>query len=317
MWGTPPATGAVDAPGEPIVAVVGATGTGKSALALDLAERLISAGRPAEIVNADAMQLYRGMDIGTAKLPEGERRGIPHHLLDVLDPADEAAVAWYQAQTRRVLGEILTRGGVPILVGGSGLYVSSVLFDFQFPGTDPEVRARLEDELETLGPGMLHRRLLTLDPEAAAAIGPRNGRRLVRALEVIELTGEPFGAGLPNAAEFWRPTVMLGLRAPRAELVRALEGRVEEMWRTGILDEVRELAARGMGVTASRAIGYAQALAQLAGELDAREALESPAALTRRYARRQVAWFSRYPQVDWLGWDDPGRVDAALGRLER
>jgi tRNA dimethylallyltransferase len=313
--GTPPT--ADEAVGPPIVAVVGATGTGKSALALDLAETLTSSGGRAEIVNADAMQLYRGMDIGTAKLPAEERRGIPHHLLDVLDPADEAAVAWYQAQTRRVLGEILARDAVPILVGGSGLYVSSVLFDFRFPGTDPEVRARLEDELETFGPGMLHRRLLAVDPEAAAAIGPRNGRRLVRALEVIELTGEPFGAGLPSAAEFWRPTLMLGLRAPRAALVQTLDARVEGMWQAGMLDEVRELAPRGMGVTASRAIGYAQALGQLAGELDEREAIESTAALTRRYARRQVNWFSRYPQIEWLDWDDPGRVETALGRLDR
>jgi tRNA dimethylallyltransferase len=311
--GTLPAAG--QAAGAPIVAVVGATGTGKSALALDLAEALAAAGRSAEIVNADALQLYRGMDIGTAKLTEEQRRGIRHHLLDVLEPADEAAVAWYQAQTRRVLGEILARGAVPILVGGSGLYVSSVLFDFRFPGTDPEVRARLEDELATLGPGMLHRRLLAVDPEAAAAIGARNGRRLVRALEVIELTGEPFGAGLPSAAEFWRPTVMLGLRAPRADLVRALDARVGEMWRAGILDEVRELAPRGMGVTASRAIGYAQAIAQLAGELDETEAIDSTAALTRRYARRQVNWFSRYPQIEWLDWDDPGRVGTAVGRL--
>ena len=315
MSHTPPAAG--QAAGAPIVAVVGATGTGKSALALDLAEALAATGRSAEIVNADAMQLYRDMDIGTAKLSEDDRRGIPHHLLDVLDPSDEAAVAWYQAQARRALGEILARDAVPILVGGSGLYVSSVLFDFQFPGTDPEVRARLEDELETLGPGMLHRRLLAVDPEAAAAIGARNGRRLVRALEVIELTGEPFGAGLPSAAEFWRPTVMLGLRAPRAALVRALDARVEGMWRAGLLDEVRKLAERGMGVTASRAIGYAQALAQLAGELDETEAIESTAALTRRYARRQVNWFSRYPQIEWLDWDDPGRVGTALGRLER
>jgi tRNA dimethylallyltransferase len=315
----PPPPPPADPPttGEPIVAIVGATGTGKSALALDVAERLTESGRVAEIVNADAMQLYRGMDIGTAKVPEHERRGIRHHLLDVLDPADEAAVAWYQAQTRRVLAEILARGGVPILVGGSGLYVSSVLFDFRFPGTDPEVRARLEDELENLGPGMLHRRLSALDPEAAAAIGPRNGRRLVRALEVIELTGEPFGAGLPDAAEFWRPTVMLGLRAPRADLVRALDARVADMWRAGIVDEVRSLAPRGMGTTASRAIGYAQALAQLSGELDEGEAIASTAALTRRYARRQVSWFSRYPQIDWLDWDDPGRLGFALDRLER
>ncbi|HEU4808653.1 MAG TPA: tRNA (adenosine(37)-N6)-dimethylallyltransferase MiaA, partial [Homoserinimonas sp.] len=181
----------------PLVVIVGATGTGKSDLSLDLAEQLAAAGRPAEIVNADAMQLYRGMDIGTAKLALDERRGIPHHLLDVLDITKEASVADYQVDARAAISTIVARGGTPILVGGSGLYVSSVIYDFQFPGTDPQVRARLEAELLELGPGLLYQRLRTLDPEAAAAIGPHNGRRLVRAIEVIELTGEAFGSGLP------------------------------------------------------------------------------------------------------------------------
>ncbi|RIJ05853.1 tRNA (adenosine(37)-N6)-dimethylallyltransferase MiaA, partial [Clavibacter michiganensis subsp. insidiosus] len=173
----------------PIVAIVGATGTGKSALSLDIADRLRAEGRAVEIVNADAMQLYRGMDIGTAKLPEAERRGVPHHMLDVLDVTAEATVAAYQEEARGAIGGILERGAVPILVGGSGLYVSSVLFDYDFPGTDPEIRQRLEQDLATTGPGMLHRRLRELDPAAAQRIGAHNGRRLVRALEVVEMTG--------------------------------------------------------------------------------------------------------------------------------
>ena len=183
----------------PLIVVVGATGTGKSGLSLDLAESLAAAGRPAEIVNADAMQLYRGMDIGTAKLPLDERRGIRHHLLDVLDVTEEASVADYQADARAAIEGIVARGAQPILVGGSGLYVSSVIYDFQFPGTDQVVRERLEAELLATGPGLMHRRLLAVDPVAAEAIGPSNGRRLVRALEVFEMTGVPFGAGQPGA----------------------------------------------------------------------------------------------------------------------
>ena len=192
-----------------IVAIVGPTGTGKSELSLDLAERLIDRGQPAEIVNADAMQLYRGMDIGTAKLPVDERRGIPHHLLDVLEVTDEATVANYQRDARGAIDEILARGAVPILVGGSGLYVSSVVFDFKFPGTDPELRAQLEAELLTGGPGLLYARLKEIDPVAASRIGSSNGRRLVRALEVIAITGEPHSAALPDEPVYWRPTCTL------------------------------------------------------------------------------------------------------------
>jgi tRNA dimethylallyltransferase len=187
-----------------ILAIVGATGTGKSGLSLDLAERLAERGAPVEIVNADAMQLYRGMDIGTAKLSVAERRGIPHHLLDVLDISDESSVAAYQVSARAAIDDILERGAIPILVGGSGLYVSSVLWNFTFPGTDPTIRAELESELEKSGPGILYQRLTELDPAAAKSIGPHNGRRLVRALEVIQLTGEPFGAGLPDDSAPWR-----------------------------------------------------------------------------------------------------------------
>ena len=295
----------------PLVAVVGATGTGKSALSLDLAEALARHGVTSEIVNADAMQLYRGMDIGTAKLPLEERRGVPHHLLDALDPNEEASVARYQHDARSIINGIRGRGALPILVGGSGLYVSSVIWDFSFPGTDDVVRGRLEAELAERGPGILFQRLRDLDPAAAESIGPHNGRRIVRALEVIEITGEPFGSGLPDESTFREPTVILGTAVERAELVERLDRRVERMWRDGLVDEARELRPGGLGVTASRAIGYAQALAQLDGALSEAEAIEQTAALTRRYARRQVGWFGRYPAT-WFAGDEPGRVDAAL-----
>ncbi|MGN6324865.1 tRNA (adenosine(37)-N6)-dimethylallyltransferase MiaA [Pseudolysinimonas sp.] len=298
-----------------MIAVVGATGTGKSALSLDLAERLAAEGTPAEIVNADAMQLYRGMDIGTAKLRPEERRGIPHHLLDVLAPSEEASVAAYQTAARDTIDAIAGRGAIPILVGGSGLYVSSVVYDFRFPGTDAGIRARLEAELAERGPGALHARLSGLDPAAASGIGPHNGRRLVRALEVIEITGEPFGAGLPEEGATWRPTVTIGLRSERSVLVERLERRAAGMWRDGLLDEVAALRPAGLGVTASRAMGYALALAQLDGLLDVAAAIEQTAALTRRYARRQVGWFRRYAGTAWIDADDAHRVDRALAAM--
>jgi len=298
-----------------LIVIVGATGTGKSGLSLALAETLEAQGRAAEVVNADAMQLYRGMDIGTAKLSVGERRGVPHHLLDVLAPTDEASVADYQVDARAAIDAIIARGNVPILVGGSGLYVSSVIYNFEFPGTDPDVRARLEAELESRGPGLLYQQLLERDPVAAASIGPSNGRRLVRALEVIEITGEPFGSGLPDENAYWRPTTVFGLTTPREELVRRLDERVEQMWRDGLVGEAERLSKDGLGVTAARAIGYAQALAQLDGTLTEREAIEQTQALTRRYARRQVGWFKRYPGTHWLESDDPERVAKATATL--
>jgi len=298
-----------------LVAIVGATGTGKSALALDLAESLLAEGRAAEVVNADAMQLYRGMDIGTAKLGAAERRGIPHHLLDVLDPREEASVAAYQQQARAAVDGILSRGATPILVGGSGLYVSSVLYDFRFPGTDPVVRERLEGELLADGPGMLHRRLHELDPVAADAIGPHNGRRLVRALEVVTITGEPFGAGLPDESALWRPTATIGLQAERGALIERLDARVAGMWRDGLVDEVAALRPAGLGITAARAIGYAQAIAQLDGILTQKQAIEQAASLTRRYARRQVGWFGRYRSTRWIPADSPERVALARAAI--
>ena len=300
-----------------LVVIVGPTGTGKSELSLDLADRLIAAGRPAEIVNADAMQLYRGMDIGTAKLPVTERRGVPHHLLDVLDVTDEATVARYQVEARAAITGILDRGAVPILVGGSGLYVSSVVYDFQFPGTDPVLRARLEAELVEQGPGLLYERLKAVDPASAARIGASNGRRLVRALEVVELTGAPHTAVLPGDPVYWMPAVTLGLRLPREVLTPRLDARVDRMWAAGLVDEVRGLIPAGLegGVTASRAIGYAQALGQVRGTLSQADAVEATQQLTRRYARRQVSWFKRDPHTHWIDADDTDRVDQAAARL--
>jgi tRNA dimethylallyltransferase len=294
-----------------LIVIVGATGTGKSGFSLDLGELIRSGGMPVEIVNADAMQLYQGMDIGTAKLPIDERRGIPHHLLDVLDPRDEASVSKYQADARAVITGILERGAVPMLVGGSGLYVSSVVYNFQFPATDPVIRARLERALLDRGPGLLYQDLAAVDADAAAAIGPYNGRRLVRALEVVELTGKPFGFGLPADSDNWMPTTSLGLSTPRELLVHRLDARVAGMWSDGLVQEARALETTGLGVTASRAIGYAQAFGQIRGEFSEAEAIEQTRVLTRKYARRQVGWFRRYPQTTWLDSDDPDRVTAA------
>jgi len=290
-----------------IVAVVGATGTGKSALSLDLAERLAARGLAAEIVNGDAMQLYRGMDVGTAKLPHAERRGIPHHLLDVLEVTDEASVARYQQDARGAIEGILARGAVPILVGGSMLYVAAVLTDFRFPGTDPAVRARWEGVLAEKGATELFLELQRRDPQAATAIGPHNARRIVRALEVIELTGEPFSVGLAARDTPWRPYRQVGLALERATLVDRLDARVASMWAQGLLDEVAGLRELGLerGATASRAIGYAQALSQLRGELSEREAIAETAALTRRYARRQLSWFRRDGTIEWVEALDP------------
>ncbi|UYO98372.1 tRNA (adenosine(37)-N6)-dimethylallyltransferase MiaA [Microbacterium sp. M28] len=284
-------------------AVVGATGTGKSDLALRLAAELRARGNPAEIVNADAMQLYRGMDIGTAKLPLQERLGIPHHLFDVREVTEEAAVAWYQPLARSVIADIHSREGDVILVGGSGLYVSSVIFDFRFPPRDAAVRERLERELEAKGAGVLYARLQAQDAATAARVDPKNGRRIVRALEVLEQGEATHGAALPEQPVLWHPdTRILGVAVDRAVLVERLDRRVVRMWEQGMLDEVAALRARGLedGVTARRAIGYAQALAQLSGAMTQTEAIAETQALTRRYARRQVSWFKRYPGIEWV-----------------
>ncbi len=282
-----------------LFAVVGATGTGKTSYALDLAEQLGNA----EIVNVDAMQLYRGMDIGTAKLPESERRGIPHHMFDVLDVTDEASVAWYQPRARAIVEEIINRGNHAILVGGSGLYASSVLFDFAFPPTDPELRSKLEVEVIEVGPGVLYERLKQLDPAAAERIDAQNPRRVVRALEVVLSGNQTHEGKLPDEPKLWLSnTKIIGMHRERAELVVDLDKRVEQMWAGGMLDEVTRLRAHGLeqGVTASRAIGYAQALKQLTGEYTQQKAIAETQALTRRYARRQVSWFKRYPGLTWV-----------------
>jgi tRNA dimethylallyltransferase len=298
-----------------IAAIVGATGTGKSDLALDLAELLIAHGQPAEIVNADASQLYRGMDIGTAKVPLADRRGIPHHLFDVLDVTEDASVARYQTEARAVIDDTESRGATAILVGGSGLYVWSVLFDFEFPGTDPAIRERLEQRLETEGTDALAAELRERDPEAFEGIDVRNGRRLIRALEVIEMTGKPFGAGLGAETRPWREHVMIGLQVPRDELTERLDARARAMFDNGLVDEVRGLIPLGIeqGTTAARSIGYSQALDVINGTATVDEAVDETAALTRRFARRQVSWFTRNPAIHWF--DAPADPVAVLARL--
>lgn len=280
-----------------LIAVVGATGTGKTARSLDIADAVARLGVAAEIINCDAMQLYRGMDVGTAKASVEERRGHRHHLLDVLEPWQDAAVPSYRDAALAAIGAIEARRAVPILVGGSGLYASSVLYDFAFPATDPALRSSLEADLDRLGAAAMHERLRAVDPAAADAIGPHNGRRLVRALEAVTLTGEPFRVGLPPEEALVRPTIIQHERVVRAELVARLDARVATMWERGILDEARELRAAGIerGTTAQQAIGYRQALDQLDGRIDEAEAIARTQALTRRYARRQVSWFQRYP----------------------
>ena len=294
----------------PIVAVVGQTATGKSDLGLALAERLVG-----EVVNADASQLYRGMDIGTAKLPVAERRGIPHHQLDVLDVTQEATVARFQSAGRQDIAGIRQRGHVPVVVGGTGLYVRALLDRLEIPPTDPAVRAALEARLEAEGVEVLFAELERLDPRAADGIEPRNGRRVVRALEVIELTGRPFSSTMPTR-EFLVPSVLIGLRADDAVLHPRIDARVEGMWAAGLLEEARALDAAGLragpGRTARRAIGYAQALAQLDGEMTQAEAIADTQQGTRRLARRQRAWYRPDPRIHWLEHDAPDLVEQAL-----
>lgn len=278
-----------------LLAVVGATGTGKSAFGLDVVATLARRGIEAEIVNADALQLYRGMDIATAKLPSDERQGVPHHLLDVLDVWQDSTVADFQHRAESVIRDIEARGAWPVLVGGSGLYVSAVLFGFEFPPRDPELRERLEREAAALGPGVLHERLRALDPAAADDIDPKNPRRIVRALEAVMVTGEPFRASLP-AAEPVRHTRIAHLRCERATLTERLDARAAGFWEAGLLDEVRTLLEAGIerGATAKQAIGYAQAIAQLRGDMTQDEAIAATQLATRKYSRRQVSWFKRY-----------------------
>ncbi|MFF7199350.1 tRNA (adenosine(37)-N6)-dimethylallyltransferase MiaA [Streptomyces sp. NPDC008141] len=284
------------APAPRVIAVVGPTAAGKSDLGVFLAQQL-----GGEVVNSDSMQLYRGMDIGTAKLTSGERGGVPHHLLDIWDVTEAASVAEYQRLARAEIDRLLAAGRTPVLVGGSGLYVRGAIDALEFPGTDPAIRARLEDELAELGPGALHDRLAAADPGAGKAILPSNGRRIVRALEVIEITGRPFTANLPGHDAVY-DTVQIGVDVERPELDERIALRVDRMWEAGLVDEVRALEALGLreGRTASRALGYQQVLTALAGECTEQEARAETVRATKRFARRQDSWFRRDPRVHWL-----------------
>jgi tRNA dimethylallyltransferase len=295
------------------LAIVGPTGTGKSQLALDVAERLGGA-TGAEIVNADAMQFYRGMDIGTAKLPVAQRRGIPHHQLDVLDVTETATVARYQQDAAADIEAIAARGKVPVLVGGSMLYIQSLLDDWSFPATDPAVRAKWERRLAEIGAGGLHAELAGRDPAAAASILPTDGRRIVRALEVVELTGQPFAASAPIIGTPRWDAMIVGLDCDTELLDQRLAQRTEAMFTHGLVDEVITLLDRGLrdGVTASRALGYAQVLADLDGRGNGNAAREPTFIGTRRYVRRQRSWFRRDHRIHWLDATAAGNADAAL-----
>jgi tRNA dimethylallyltransferase len=302
-----------DPGGPPVVAIVGPTASGKSELALDVAASL-----GGEVVNTDSMQIYRGMDVGTAKLPVAERRGIAHHLLDVLDVTAPATVAEFQRWAREVIDDCRGRGVTPVLVGGSALYTRAVLDRFEFPGTDPALRTELEHELADVGAEALHARLAAVDPVAAERIVPSNGRRVVRALEVIALTGRPFSATLPAHDYVYADAVQVGIDIPRPVLDERIEQRVRRMWEAGFVEEVRRLAAAGLGEgrTASRALGYQQVLGFLADEMSEEEAQRQTVVATRRFARRQDAWFRKDRRITWVRWDDPDRVAGALDAIK-
>jgi tRNA dimethylallyltransferase len=297
-----------------VIAIVGPTAVGKSDLAVALARAI-----GGEVVNADSMQVYRGMDIGTAKLTEAERQGVAHHLLDIWPVTERAAVAEYQRLARACVDQLIQSGRPAVLVGGSGLYVHATLDDFEFPGTDPQLRAELESQLAQEGPGAMHARLAILDPAAAAAILPSNGRRIVRALEVVALTGGRFAATLPGNRPHYPHSLRIGLTADRALLDDRISRRVDLMWERGLIDEVRALERVGLreGVTASRALGYKQVLACLAGEISEQEARAHTVKETKRFARRQESWFRRDRHVHWLDQTvaDPLNAVLDLGRV--
>jgi tRNA dimethylallyltransferase len=292
-----------------VVAVVGPTAAGKSDLAVALSQRL-----GGEVVNADAMQVYRGMDIGTAKISTTERAGVPHHLLDILDVTETATVAEFQELARHAIDDCIDRTKVPVLAGGSALYVRAILDDFVFPGTDPAVRARLEAELEVKGSGALHQELAARDPKAAEQILPSNGRRIVRALEVIEITGGPYVATLPEHRYVYPGAIQLGLDVPRPVLDERIDRRVDRMFDAGFVAEVRGLLNKGLieGRTANRALGYSQVIALLNGEIDEEQARERTAQATRRFARRQDSWFRKDQRITWLPYDAPDLVEKAF-----
>ena len=281
-----------------VIVICGATATGKSDIAIEVAQAI-----DAEIINADSMQLYRGMDIGTAKLPEGERGGIPHHLLDILDVNQDSTVAWYQELARSAITDIHARGKDAVIVGGTGLYIKAILDDLNFPDTNPEVRAKLEAEAEEFGSASLFIRLEELDPAAALAIDRANTRRIIRALEVIEITGLPFTANLPREDSSRYPDAMqFGLVMDREHLRERIDARVDRMWEAGFVPEVDHLIVQGIrdGATAQRALGYAQIIAMRDGTMSEEEAKEDTKRASRQYARRQETWFSRDARIQWV-----------------
>lgn len=296
----------------PLIVIVGPTATGKSDLGLAIAAAL-----GGEVVNADAMQLYRGLDVGTAKMPPAERADVPHHLLDVLDVTETASVAAYQRAARDTIERLRAAGRVPVLVGGSGLYVQAVVDELEFPGTDPALRAELEAELAAAGPGALHARLAAVDPDAALAVLPSNGRRIVRALEVIALTGRPFPARLPTAGAPRYDAVLLGVDRETDELDVRIARRVARMFAAGLVDETRELLARGLrqGRTASRALGYQQVIAALDGVGELSDAARDTVVATRRFVRRQRSWFRRDRRIRWLDAAAPDLLEQALATV--
>lgn len=283
----------------PVIAVVGPTGSGKSDLAVELGLSLNG-----EVINADAMQFYRGMDIGTAKVTEAEQKGVRHHLLDIMDVTQEASVSDFQQQARAAVADIHRRGKRAILVGGSGLYVRAALDVLDFPGTDPEIRVRLEQENAEAGTAVLLDRLRTVDPVSAGRLG--DARRIIRALEVFELTGRPFSSFMPTR-EYYQPAMQIGLEVDREQLRERLALRVHRMVDRGLLAEVERLDAQGLrgGKTAPRALGYAQFLRVLDGEADVAQAAEETIVATRQFARRQLTWFRADPRISWLDWQDP------------
>lgn len=298
-----------------LIAVVGPTGAGKSNLAIQIALDLIARGGKAEIINADSMQFYRGMNIGTAKLPIEERQGVKHHLFDWLEITDESTAAEYQAVARPLIESLQMQGITPILVGGSMLYVAAVLNRFEFPARDEALRAQLELDLVEHGPHEMHRRLQQLDPIAASRIIPQNGRRTVRAIEIVSLTGQPFAASLPDVPEDWQPVLEIGVNGPREDLVKRLEARVHTMWQQGLVAEAKSLEPLGIreGKTSRSAIGYSQAIAQIDGVMTEEQAIADTVRLTQKYARRQMSWFNRDKRINWLDYQDPTMTNKALG----
>lgn len=294
------------------IVICGATATGKSDLAVELAKEI-----GAEIINADSMQIYKGMDIGTAKLSVEERQGIPHHLLDVLDVNQDATVAWYQELARKAVTEIHGAGKHAIIVGGTGLYIKSILDDLNFPDTDAQIRERLTEEAKLFGIVSLFERLAQLDPVAAAAIDVQNERRVIRALEVIEITGKPFTANLPREESSRYPSALqFGLVMDRTELAARIEARIDRMWERGFVNEVDTLISNGINqaTTARRALGYAQIIALRAGEISESAAIEDTKRATRQYVRRQETWFSRDARIQWISPSQP-RLETVMMKI--